>query len=272
MSHNINSSKESKDSKDNNYSKPLPPYTPRRTDTQQTWYNERESHYYAIDYDQADDIRPSSASSKGEAGWVTPTLGIDRKFAVDEKPPTPLLPFKYGGGFRDDAYSNHNQSREQLQVRSVSLRGKAKKLTYTWLLALVVVVLSVFCTVYAYKILVSTDEIPAALVLTPTNTLLVVNVISQALVFLSGNLLIDVMEALRWALACREQGIEITSFLALSRATAFTGVSFLMLAKGRHHFWCVQRLAFFIICFIFGVVLIGMSLDFPLVSAYANKL
>jgi hypothetical protein len=94
---------------------------------------------------------------------------------------------------------------------------------------------------YIYTVLVSEAEVPKNLYLEPSNTVLVVNILSHVVAFLCWNLFSDATEALRWELACRREGVLLTTFLALSRATPFAGVVYLCLQKGTHQIWALQR-------------------------------
>jgi hypothetical protein len=103
------------------------------------------------------------------------------------------------------------------------------------------VALSSFTVFYTHRVLVSERQVPPAFVLSPGKTVLVVNILSHIVAFLGWDLLENVLEEMRWALACRVEGVSLMTFLALSRATPYSGVAYLCLMRGGHRFWCLQR-------------------------------
>jgi hypothetical protein len=104
-----------------------------------------------------------------------------------------------------------------------------------------VVALSSFTVFYTHRVLVSERPVPPVFVLSPGKTVSVVNILSHIVAFLGWNLLEHVLEEMRWALACRVEGVSLMTFLALSRATPYSGVAYLCLMRGGHLFWCIQR-------------------------------
>ncbi|KAH0559350.1 hypothetical protein GP486_004138 [Trichoglossum hirsutum] len=141
-------------------------------------------------------------------------------------------------------------------VRGSVLQSKSKQLRLSWVSALGTLLLSVFATFYAWSVLVSVDPALAPLQsLSPGKTVWVVNILSQATAFSILELLNVVFEALRWTLASGISGVQITTFLALSRATPLLGVVSLCLVKGAHRLWCIQRLLVLGLTWLLGVVL-----------------
>ncbi len=67
------------------------------------------------------------------------------------------------------------------------------------------------------------EELPPALVLSPGRTVLVVNVLSKVTAFLSLSLFTDIIESLRWTLACRPEGVLLTSFSCNEQGDADNG-------------------------------------------------
>jgi hypothetical protein len=150
-------------------------------------------------------------------------------------------------------FSRHAGSRKS------PLQPKSQRFLTTVLTGIAAVFTSVFSVYYSYTVLVSESAVPPALDLSPGQTVLVVNVLSHVVAFLCWNLVSDSAEALRWALACGEDGILLTSFLALSRATPLSGVAYLCLVPGKHVLWALQRIASIAIVTLLGLVLISTS-------------
>jgi hypothetical protein len=127
------------------------------------------------------------------------------------------------------------------QPRIYRLQSKVQRFTPHWLMAVSAICISIFSIYYTYTVIISEAEVPKSLYLEPSNAVLVVNVLSHVVAFLCWNLFSDAAEALRWAMACRPGGVLLTTFLALSRATPFTGVFYLCFQKGSHQIWAIQR-------------------------------
>jgi hypothetical protein len=132
---------------------------------------------------------------------------------------------------------------EKDQLRSKVLQKKSRKFAPTWITAILAVVTSIFSVWYSHRVLVDVTRLPQSITLTPGTTVLVVNVLSHLVAFLCWSIFSDAIESLRWAMACRPEGLLLTSFLALSRATPLPGVAHLLLKKGRHQIWAFQRYA-----------------------------
>jgi hypothetical protein len=138
-----------------------------------------------------------------------------------------------GQGEWTDANSDH--------VRTSLLQRKSRRLATTWILAAMAISTSAFSVFYSYRVLVDEAALPPSLVLPPGATVLVINVMSHVVAYLCWRLFSDTIEALRWALASRPEGILLTSFLAMSRATPIMGVLYLCRTRGRHQVWALQR-------------------------------
>jgi hypothetical protein len=117
----------------------------------------------------------------------------------------------------------------------------------TWIVAIMTIIAAAFSTLYSYRVLVNHAALPDSLVLSPGATVLVVNIMSHVVAYLCWFLFSNTIEALRWALACRKEGVLLTSFLAMSRATPFMGVLYLCITKGKHQVWAFQRYDIFIL-------------------------
>lgn len=130
---------------------------------------------------------------------------------------------------------------ENEYLRTSLLQRKSRKYGPLWVLAVLAAFMSAFATYYSYRVMVDEVALPPNLQFQPGTTVLVVNILSHVVAFLCWTLFSDTTEALRWALACRPEGILLTSFLVLSRATPFIGVAFLCMTKGPHQIWAMQR-------------------------------
>lgn len=126
-------------------------------------------------------------------------------------------------------------------VQTSLLERKSRRLATTWILAVMAISTSAFSVFYSHRVLVNKASLPSSLLLPPGATVLVVNVMSHVVAYLCLRLFSDTIEALRWALACRPEGILLTSFLAMSRATPLMGVLYICKTKGSHQVWAFQR-------------------------------
>ena len=127
------------------------------------------------------------------------------------------------------------------------IQRKSRRLAMTWIVAIMAIIAAAFSTFYSYRVLVNHAALPDSLVLSPGATVLVVNIMSHVVAYLCWFLFSNTIEALRWALACRKEGVLLTSFLAMSRATPLMGVLYLCITKGKHQIWAFQRYGSFIL-------------------------
>jgi hypothetical protein len=140
-----------------------------------------------------------------------------------------------------DPLANAFPPSQEAFIPSSVLEPKIIRFRTTWAIAILSVIVTVFTIWYSYRVMVDQNSLPSVLQRQPGSTVLVVNVLSHAVAFLCWALFTDTMEALRWALACRPEGVLLTSFLAMSRATPMAGVTFLCLSNGSHRIWALQR-------------------------------
>ena len=108
-------------------------------------------------------------------------------------------------------------------------------------LALSSFLLSAFAIYYAYEALINPQPLLGKLIFSPSTTVFVINVLSQSVAFLIARVFASAFEALRWSFAARNSGVTLTTFLSLSSGTSLYGVCRLLLTRGYHNFWCVQR-------------------------------
>lgn len=130
---------------------------------------------------------------------------------------------------------------QHASLRTSFLQRKSRQFATLWVIAALAIFASIFSIWYSYRVLVDETALPSSLALPPGATVLVVNILSHVVAYLCWSLFSDTAEALRWALACRPEGILLTSFLVLSRATPFIGVAYLCTTKGPHQIWALQR-------------------------------
>ena len=121
------------------------------------------------------------------------------------------------------------------------LQSKSKKFATAWSMSLLTLASAAVAVWFSQRVMVDRNELPKALQLTPGGVVLVVNILSQLVAFLSLSLFSEVTEHLRWYLACRKEGTSLATFLGLSRTTDMMGVFYLFGAKGSHQIWGVQR-------------------------------
>ncbi|KAK3939403.1 hypothetical protein QBC46DRAFT_388109 [Diplogelasinospora grovesii] len=143
------------------------------------------------------------------------------------------------------------------QAQTSFLQRKTTRFAPTWIVALLALGTTAVTVWYSSRVMVNTTELPKVLQRSPGSTVLVVNVLSHIVAFLCLSLFSDVLESLRWALACRPKGILLTSFLAMSRATPVTGVLYLCKVRGSHQIWAIQRILSYVITIVLSLILIA---------------
>jgi hypothetical protein len=211
------------------------------------WYNIELPyiHHYdnPPDSDVVDERRSShkpqlSDSTSRSAPWASSSLNNSVDDVRRTGPPTSTAT-----GHHDARMPMFDQ-RETFRCNAAAksaLQPKGERFLTTWLTGVAAVVSAVFSVYYSYTVLVSENAVPQALSLSPGKTVMAINVLSHVVAYLSWSLVTDANEALRWALACRPQGVSLTSFLALSRATPLMGVGYLCTVWGEHILWALQK-------------------------------
>jgi hypothetical protein len=111
----------------------------------------------------------------------------------------------------------------------------------TFALLFAAMALSAFVIYYAYETLINPRPVLGMLLLAPYNTVLVINILQQAVALSFRQLFATLFESVRWKFACQRKGVEMTTFLGLSTVTSLHGVLCLLYEKGRHKVWCLQR-------------------------------
>ncbi|OBT90299.1 hypothetical protein VE02_03354 [Pseudogymnoascus sp. 03VT05] len=196
------------------------------------WYNiELPSlHHYdnPPDLDVADERNPSpqphiSDSRTHNALWAsrgTLNDSTDNLWRTESPPST-------AAGHQDartPILNQHETFRCSVGTKS-PLQSKRERFLMTWLTCAAAIISTIFSVYYSYTVLVSDKAVPQALSLSPGKTVMVINVLSHVVAYLLLSLITDANEELRWSLACRPQGVTLTSFLVLSRATPLHGVA-----------------------------------------------
>jgi hypothetical protein len=128
-----------------------------------------------------------------------------------------------------------------VNVPTSVLQSKFKQHFTSYLLAVLASLVLAFSTWFIFTVFISEKQIPRYFRLSPGQTIIVINILTHVVVFLVWQLVDSAFEALRWTLASRDEGVLITTFLAMSRATGFIGVADLLRVPGWHRVWCVQR-------------------------------
>ncbi|KFY15941.1 hypothetical protein V492_01667 [Pseudogymnoascus sp. VKM F-4246] len=135
------------------------------------------------------------------------------------------------------------------------LQSKRERFMMTWLTCAAALFSSIFSVYYSYTVLVG-DNVPDALSLSPGKTVMAINVLSHVVAYLLWSLVTDANEELRWSLACRPEGVALTTFLVLSRATPLQGVAYLCTVWGKHMLWALQKIISMGLVTLLGLVLI----------------
>jgi hypothetical protein len=125
--------------------------------------------------------------------------------------------------------------------RGTPIPSRNKQYYPTFVLLVASIALSIFVVYYGYETLINPSPILGSLLLAPYNTVLLINIMSQAVAFLMRQLYSTLLEAVRWKFASGKNGVQLTTFLGLSAATSLHGVLWLFYEKGKHRFWCLQR-------------------------------
>jgi len=80
-----------------------------------------------------------------------------------------------------------------------------------------------FVSQYVYQVLIADHPHVGRLFLSPSNTNLLITILSQVFGLLIQVLFKNIFDILRWQLASRERGVPIPTFLQLSGATKWLG-------------------------------------------------
>jgi hypothetical protein len=103
------------------------------------------------------------------------------------------------------------------------------------------IILSCFACYYVFQTFLVNDPSLGRLLFSPSTTVFVINVLSQALAVLYTMVFLNAFQTSRWRLAARERGVSLSAFIGMSGATSVLGVGMLLRVKGTHRLWCVQR-------------------------------
>lgn len=196
------------------------------------------------DLDVADERNPSpqphlSGSRTYNAPWASRGTLNDSADNLwrSESPPSTAAGHQDA---RTPILNQHEPFRCSVATKS-PLQSKRDHFLTTWLTCAAALISTIFSVYYSYTVLVSEKAVPPALTLSPGKTVMAINVLSHVVAYLLWSLVTDAHEELRWSLACRPQGVTLTSFLVLSRATPLQGVAYLCTVWGGHILWAMQK-------------------------------
>jgi hypothetical protein len=127
-----------------------------------------------------------------------------------------------------------------ISSRGIPLFPKWKNLLPNFLL---LVIACAWLTMTVWLSSVSSSDRPPTVFSRPEWTVLVLSVLSNGTVFLMRELTVGTFDQLRWVLISRPTGVGMATFLGLSRATSFFGVTNLFFShqQTNHRRWCSQR-------------------------------
>jgi hypothetical protein len=125
-------------------------------------------------------------------------------------------------------------------ARGIVLHPKWQQYRTYFVLFLLAVVSLTGTMVVAY---LSSSTQPIAAFSNPKTTVLALTIGSGVSVFLLGQLVSSGLERLRWTLAASPDGIDLATFVGLSRATGILGVLSLVFSNNQPGppKWCIQR-------------------------------
>ncbi|KFY92697.1 hypothetical protein V498_04812 [Pseudogymnoascus sp. VKM F-4517 (FW-2822)] len=211
------------------------------------------------DLDVADERNPSpqphlSGSRTYNAPWASRGTLNDSADNLwrSESPPSTAAGHQDA---RTPILNQHEPFRCSVATKS-PLQSKRDHFLTTWLTCAAALISTIFSVYYSYTVLVSEKAVPPALTLSPGKTVMAINVLSHVVAYLLWSLVTDAHEELRWSLACRPQGVTLTSFLVLSRATPLQGVAYLCTVWGGHILWAMQKILTMGLVTLLGLVLI----------------
>jgi hypothetical protein len=124
---------------------------------------------------------------------------------------------------------------------SIPILPRIKRSKYDILLFGGSLFLSAFTFYYVYETLLTSEPALGKLLFAPSTTVFVINVLSQILGTVLALLFAAAFELLRWQLTTRDNGVQMSTFLAMSGATSLVGIWRLLFGKGMHIIWCLQR-------------------------------
>lgn len=136
--------------------------------------------------------------------------------------------------------SNHFEDEYTEEARGIVLRPKWQQYRTNFVLFLLAVISLTGTTLVAC---LSSSTQPTVKFSNPKITVLALTIGSGASVFLLGQLISSAFDRLRWTLAASPDGIDLATFLGLSKATELLGVLSLVFSNNQlgPPKWCIQR-------------------------------
>lgn len=117
------------------------------------------------------------------------------------------------------------------------------QLVLTWLLLLLTAAVFILTVYYAFNTTILTKS--RLVSLSPTNTILIIRVLSGVTGFLMIALVASSSERINWMLVARKKGSTMSDFLSLSATTDHLGLLAIIFSKGRNLFtsrgWALLR-------------------------------
>jgi hypothetical protein len=151
-------------------------------------------------------------------------------------------PQPYGEFEPPNTFSTQNSaSSSTREFPTTPIEHKARRFILSFILSVSGVSILIFSIFYSHFALVSETTKHSNIALAPGKTVLVINMLSHIVAMFCQLLFSNASEALRWALACSNEGVQLTTFLGLSRATPFIGVLYLSFRRGSHQVWSLLR-------------------------------
>jgi hypothetical protein len=139
------------------------------------------------------------------------------------------------------ATADSQQSRAVVSSTTTVLRSRFRQKSTSLGLSVLAILLLTFSTWFIYIEFVSKKKPPQLLELSASRTVFTVTALSHANIYLIVPLVEQSLEALRWSLASRSQGVSALSFVSLSGGTGILGLVNLLRVPGRHRFYCSLR-------------------------------
>ena len=184
---------------------------------------------------------PDSISRPGQESWRF-SFGPGPSILLDPQPTSsqPLLQEEADALAATQSTSSQSLPQKDANDPEVEipmpLQSKRRRLWLTIVLFVITFPFSGFLFYYLIQVLTENNPNLGRLLLGPSETLLLVTVLSQTLVMLNYVLMNRVLDILRWQLALRTQGVEAPIFFVLSSSTSLVGALAILLCwrKTRH--------------------------------------
>jgi len=127
--------------------------------------------------------------------------------------------------------------------KPIPLQSKKRQLWLTIALFIITIPFSGLLFYYLIQVLIENDPKIGALLLllSPSETLLLVAVLSQMLVMLNHVLMNRILDVLRWQLAMRREGVKAPIFFVLGSSMSFVGAFAMFRIGGKTSIWSLHK-------------------------------